>query len=231
MYKTSLRSFLCNNPFPQPLTLGFFYREKMRAIHHIAPDSPFEEILEVGGGRSGLTALLYPKANITNLDLNIEYARVPCNQGKRVHFVIGNCTDLPFENCSFHAVTMFDVLEHVPDHGKAVSEALRVLRPEGFLLVSSPNEKWRFPYHTLMKSICPAEAEMFEEWGHVRRGYSVNELKNLIALPCRTYATFISPLTVLCHDISFSRLSQPLRWAYLRWYQPVDMVGLYSARA
>ncbi len=71
MYKTHLSEFLTQNPFPHPLTLGFFYREKMRAIHRVAPDEPFDRILEVGGGRSGLTAMLYPRARVTNLDTGV----------------------------------------------------------------------------------------------------------------------------------------------------------------
>ncbi len=225
MYKTALGPFLAKNPFPQPFTLGFFYREKMRAIHHIAPDRPFQDILEVGGGRSGLTALLYPQARITNLDMDPEYARAPCHQNERVHFVPGDATDLPFENCSFDAITMFDLLEHVPDHEKAVSEALRVLQPRGFLLVSSPNENWRFPYYGFMRSICPSETEMFEAWGHVRRGYSLQELKDLIPLPCQSYATFITPLTILCHDIAFSRLPHLLRRAICAALSPLTWLG------
>src|SRR4030067_911363 len=121
MYKTSLSQFLAKNPFSHPLTLGFFYREKMRAIHHIAPNRPLQNILEVGGGESGLTALLYPKARITNLDLNPLYTYAPCNQQKRVRFVCGDATALPFKSCFFDAVTLFDLLEHVPDHKKAIA--------------------------------------------------------------------------------------------------------------
>lgn len=201
------RDFLACNPFPHPLTQGFFYREKMRAIHYIAPDQTFQNILEVGGGQGGLTALLYPRSQVTNIDLNPQYAQAPCNQQERVRFVQGDATALPFKSHSFDAITMFDVLEHIPDHEKAVSEALRVLRPGGFLLISTPNENWRFPYYRFMKSICPSEAEIMAEWGHVRRGYTLDELKTLIGLPCQNCATFIDPLTVLCHDVAFSRLS------------------------
>ena len=230
-YKAPLKEFLDHNPFPEPLTLGFFYREKMRAIHYIAPSQPLQAILEVGGGQSGLTALLYPQAQITNLDLNPQYAQVPCNQQQRVCFVCGDATALPFENQSFDAVTMFDLLEHVPDHQKAVTEALRVLRPDGFLLMSTPNENWQFPYYKFMKSICPSEAEVMAEWGHVRRGYTLAELQVLINLPCQGYATFINPLTVLGHDVAFSRLSyrwrkflcrmlSPLTWLSYHLHQP-----------
>lgn len=225
MHKTHLNSFLAKNPFPQPLTLGFFYREKMRAIHYIAPDYPFQDILEVGGGRSGLTALLYPQAKITNLDLNLVYAYAPCNHRGRIQFVPGDATVLPFKNCSFDAITMFDLLEHVPAHHRAIAEAMRVLRPGGFLLMSSPNENWRFPYYPFLKAICPSEADMFAEWGHVRRGYSLSELGNLIELPCQKYATFITPLTVLSHDISFSRLPQPVRRAICAGFSPLTWLG------
>lgn len=54
MYKTALSDFLAQNPFTHPLTQGFFYREKMRAIHYIAPNQLFENILEVGGGQGAL---------------------------------------------------------------------------------------------------------------------------------------------------------------------------------
>jgi SAM-dependent methyltransferase len=157
--------------------------------------------------------------------LDLEYAKATCNQGAYVHFISGDATSLPFESCSFDAVTMFDLLEHVPDHKKAVSEALRVLRPEGFLLVSSPNENWRFPYYGFMQPVCPDEAEMFRRWGHVRRGYSLDDLNDLIPLHCQNYATFITPLTVLCHDISFSHLPHSLRRGVCAALSPLTWLG------
>lgn len=210
--KAPIDRFLAQNPFPHPLTLGFFYREKMRAIHQIAPDLPLQHILEVGGGQSGLTAMLYPQAQITNIDLNPDYAKVACNQQERVQFVCGDATALPFGDRTFDAVTMFDLLEHVPDDRLAISEALRVLRPGGVLLISTPNEHWRFPYYPVMKPICPTEADVMAEWGHVRRGYAIEPLQALIGLPCQNSATFITPLTVLGHDVAFSRLPRRLRW-------------------
>src|SRR5690606_7507740 len=99
--KASRRAFLAQNPFPNPLTTGFFYREKMRAIHRVAPDRPFRDILEVGGGQSGLTAMLYPKAHVTNLDMEPAFAEAPCNRQERVTFVCGDATALPFEDERF----------------------------------------------------------------------------------------------------------------------------------
>lgn len=225
--KTLLSDFLASNPFPHPLTEGFFYREKMRAIHYIAPDRPFENILEVGGGQGGLTALLYPQAQITNIDLDPSYAFARCNQQQRIRFVCADATALPFDNHTFDAVTMFDVLEHIPAHEKAVSEALRVLQPGGFLLISTPNENWRFPYYRLMQSICPSDTEIMAQWGHVRRGYTLAELENLIGLPCSSHATFINPLTVLAHDIGFSSLSGRKRRFFCTMLSPLTWTSYY----
>jgi hypothetical protein len=92
-----------------------------------------------------------------------------------------------------------------------------------------------------MKSICPSEADVMAEWGHVRRGYTLDELKNLIRLPCKSSATFINPLTVLCHDVAFSNLSyrkrqlickllSPLTWLSYSLHKP-ESIGTETASA
>lgn len=207
MHKSPLKPFLAANPFPHPLTLGFFYREKMRAIHRVAPDLPLQRILEVGGGQSGLTSLLYPGAEVVNVDIDFSYSASPCNRRSNVRFVCADSTALPFADGSFDAVTMFDLLEHVPEDRLAISEAFRVLTDGGYLMLSHPNEHWRFPYYRVMRRLCPAEEQIMAEWGHVRRGYSLDAIQTLTAASCLAWHTFITPLTVIAHDLAWSTLS------------------------
>lgn len=209
--KAQQSAFLRQNPYPNPHTDGLFYREKMRAIHRVAPDCPVEDLLEVGGGTSGLGALLYPGAKVVNLDADASAAESPVNRDSRTTFVLGDATQLPFPAESFDAVTMFDLLEHVADDGAAIAEARRVLRPGGFLLISTPNENWRFPYHRVFRGVVPSEEEMFARWGHVRRGYSVADLTRLIGVAPAATATFINPVTSIAHDLGFSRLPRRVR--------------------
>jgi SAM-dependent methyltransferase len=232
VYKTSLGAFLAGNPFPGPFTDGLFFRDKMRALHRIAPETSVADLLEVGGGQSGLSAMLYPKARIVNLDMNPDLAAAPCNQDPRVCFVQGDATDLPFGDASFDLITMFDLLEHVPDDGAVAREALRVLRPGGWILVSTPNrERWRYPYYRVFKPLCPPEETLLAEWGHVRRGYTQDELDALFGAPAENTASFINALVALSHDVSFSTLSRRRRALLHALLAPVSALGWLSHRA
>lgn len=54
---------------------------------------------------------------------------------------------LPFRDGTFDLVLSHEVLEHVGDDRRAVSEALRVLRPGGRLAIFVPNRWWPFETH------------------------------------------------------------------------------------
>jgi SAM-dependent methyltransferase len=224
-FKARRSEFLSRNPFPKPLLDGFFYREKMRAIYRVAPDESVDEALEIGGGRSGLTALLYPHARIVNLDRDAAYADAPPNRRRGTRFICGDAARLPFPSDRFAAVTMFDVVEHIPADRAAVVEALRVLRPGGALIMSTPNENWRFPYYGVMRPLCPSEGEIMAQWGHVRRGYSLDQLETLVGSRPDASASFITPITVIGHDVSFSRLPARLRSLVCAGLLPITLIG------
>ena len=212
-HKARLADFLSRNPFVDPLTLGLFYREKMRAIHRVAPDTPFRRILEIGGGRSGLTALLYPNARVINLDSDPSHAAEAVNRQDAMGFVCGTATALPFRDHSFDAVTLFDVIEHIDDDAGAAAEVERVVNPGGYVLLTTPSEHWRYPHYRFMRPICPDEADILAEWGHVRSGYSVEQLEALFGPGFVDRAGFINRITVVNHDLAFSRLPHRLRKA------------------
>jgi len=219
MPKAPLARFLAQNPFPNGLTDGLFYREKMRAIHRIAPDRLRQDaaaprVLDLGGGRSGLASLLYPDAEVVTLDHDATLSgQGP--PGARSAFVCGDARRLPFADGTFDAVGLFDVLEHVQEDAAAAAEAMRVTRPGGWLLVSTPRADWRYPYYAALRDVCPPETELMAEWGHVRRGYSAEALVELFGGPPARQASFINPLTAIYHDVSFSRLTgRARRFAY-----------------
>ncbi|MEZ5833759.1 MAG: class I SAM-dependent methyltransferase [Dongiaceae bacterium] len=232
--KTPLSDFLARNPFPHGLTDGLFYREKMRAIHRIAPQHLGDggtrgRILEIGGGRSGLARLLYPDADVVTIDLDFQLGgRGPTGSGGA--FVCGDACHLPFGNELFDAVTLFDVLEHIATDELAVKEAVRVTRANGVVLVSTPNTDWRYPFYGFMRNLCPNEAELMARWGHVRRGYSAQELVRLFGVPPERSATFINPVTSFYHDVAFSRLKRRSRKLIYGLAAPIVSIGYLAHR-
>lgn len=54
-------------------------------------------------------------------------------------YLEGSATALPFADASFEVVVSFETIEHLAGQAEMVSELRRVLRPEGILIISSPN--------------------------------------------------------------------------------------------
>src|SRR5262249_3224066 len=52
----------------------------------------------------------------------------------------GDAAALPFADAAVDAVTMLDVLEHIPEPEEVLAEARRVLRPGGVLILSVPHK-------------------------------------------------------------------------------------------
>lgn len=234
MRKAPLARFLARNPFPNGWTDGLFYREKMRAIHRIAPETLGDgrgpaRILEVGGGRSGLARLLYPEADVVTLDLDVSlHGQGP--PGAASAFVCGDTRRLPFADGAFDAVTLFDVLEHVDDDRGAAEEATRVARPGGAILVSTPNADWHYPFYRFMRWFCPHERVLMAEWGHVRRGYEAADLARLFGAAPERAASFINSGTAFYHDVAFSSLPRRARLAFYAAAAPVAAAAYLAHR-
>ena len=63
------------------------------------------------------------------------------------HVARASATDLPFPRESMSVVTSLDVLQHIPDQERAVSELFRVLEPGGLAIVNGPAYEWLWSYH------------------------------------------------------------------------------------
>jgi len=56
-------------------------------------------------------------------------------------FVAGDCTRLPLGDNSVEAVVSFETIEHLDVQREMLAEFRRVLTPDGFMVLSSPNRK------------------------------------------------------------------------------------------
>jgi ubiquinone/menaquinone biosynthesis C-methylase UbiE len=81
---------------------------------------------------------------------------------------------LPFASASFDCVICSEVLEHIPDHENALKELVRILKPQGDLVVSVP----RYFSEKICWLISPAYSS--EEGGHIRI-YKKKKLQKILA--------------------------------------------------
>lgn len=84
-----------------------------------------------------------------------------------LEFHVADCLDLPFQDGEFDCVVSFETLEHLEEQERLLHEFGRVLKPGGFLLLSSPD-----------KAVYTEQQQNRNEF-HVRELYR-NELESLV---------------------------------------------------
>jgi len=62
-----------------------------------------------------------------------------------LEYRVGDVLDINFPQNYFDVITCFETIEHVRSQEKAFAELHRVLKPEGLLIISSPNRKLTSP--------------------------------------------------------------------------------------
>ena len=100
-------------------------------------------VLDIGCGTGYGTSELARSGRLAvGIDIAHEavaYSRAHYGQ-PNLSFVGASVTALPFADSTFDLVTGFEVIEHLSEWRGLLSEACRVLRPEGVFLVSTPNK-------------------------------------------------------------------------------------------
>jgi 2-polyprenyl-3-methyl-5-hydroxy-6-metoxy-1,4-benzoquinol methylase len=115
-----------------------YYARYVSFVDANAPCKP-ARILDVGCGGGWSTLMLHERGHrAEGLDLHTDALEVT-DLAPELRYTQGDVQALPFEPDSFDVVSMYQVLEHVPDPRRALENAMRVLRPGGRLIVVGPN--------------------------------------------------------------------------------------------
>ena len=101
-------------------------------------------VLDVASGAGYGSAILRTRAkSVVGVDVD-EQAVASARenfQAPRLTFQQGDCTDLPFRDKTFDAIVSFETIEHITEHEKFLDECRRVLKPEGLLIISTPERQ------------------------------------------------------------------------------------------
>ena len=91
----------------------------------------------------GSAMLAQMATSVEGVDISpqaIEHARQRYGHLERAGFSVADCTSLPFGDNEFDRVVSFETLEHLAEHDQLLAEFRRVLKPDGCLILSSPDK-------------------------------------------------------------------------------------------
>ena len=102
-------------------------------------------ILDVGCGSGTLLGLLKQRGfHVKGVDFSAEAAKI-AKVENGVEVAVGSLEDVEFPDQSFDLVTLFHVMEHVPNPRRVLTEVARLLKPNGVAVLQVPNiESWQF---------------------------------------------------------------------------------------
>lgn len=99
---------------------------------------PRGTLLEVGLGHGAFARRASRWFDVVGIDLDTEVVRRAV-AGTRIAGAAASASELPIRSEAVDVVTCIDVVEHLPDPDRFLAEAHRVLRPGGYLHISTPN--------------------------------------------------------------------------------------------
>jgi ubiquinone/menaquinone biosynthesis C-methylase UbiE len=123
---------------------GIIELEHMHRYALALPLSEGKQVLDVASGEGYGSYMLASNAKfVVGVDISAEAIGHAAQRYSlpNLEFRQGSCAALPVEDESIDLIVSFETIEHHDQHQEMMREIARVLRPDGLLLISSPNKK------------------------------------------------------------------------------------------
>lgn len=139
------RRYETGDAYPNPsLWIHAHHRDLEDAfVELVGDESVSRDVLEIGCGSGGVAAhrLKRPRSvYATDLsDAALDIARKFFKERPEIEFAQSDAENIDKPDGSFDVVVSKEVIEHLINPDKLISEAYRLLRPGGILVLSSPN--------------------------------------------------------------------------------------------
>jgi len=116
------------------------WRTLTRRFAEMVPGGRLSRLLDIGCG-TGQSRQIYEDrtAGYVGIDLSFEALSVARRKLSAGDWGQADACQLPFTDGSFDTVAFSSVLHHIPDFGRALAEARRVLVPGGSVFAFDPN--------------------------------------------------------------------------------------------
>lgn len=122
---------------------SFIVQSVLEAVRRI-PDHQQLRILDLSCGQGEVLAALHSNGcNVEGThyrpDDYIVRTPLPVLNQVEIHEGVSLDEALPFESESYDLVIMTEILEHLPNHFQSLREVARIIKPNGYLITTTPN--------------------------------------------------------------------------------------------
>ena len=102
-------------------------------------------VLDIACGEGYGSAFLSSVAStVVGVDIDpvsVEFAMEKYKR-KNLEFKVGSCSNIPMDSNSIDVLVSFETIEHHDEHEQMMVEIKRVLKPDGLLIISSPDKTY-----------------------------------------------------------------------------------------
>jgi GT2 family glycosyltransferase/ubiquinone/menaquinone biosynthesis C-methylase UbiE/glycosyltransferase involved in cell wall biosynthesis len=125
-------------------------------------------VLDIACGEGFGTELLSQRARkVIGIDIDqptVIQAKELYGHIKNISFCTGDCRLIPLKSASIDLVVSFETIEHIERHQTFIDEVARVLRPDGVLIISTPDkENYREPGQENPFHVCELTSNQFAQ--------------------------------------------------------------------
>jgi SAM-dependent methyltransferase len=173
-------------------------RKFFELTHSLGPINPDHVYLDIGSDNGVISYLLRQRGgHWKSADLDPScVASIRALVNTEVYAIDGKT--LPFQDHTFDAIVLVDILEHLENDRAFVLELFRVLKAQGILIINVPHVK-----NSCLRKLRLMLGQTDEKHGHVRPGYTQESLSQLLQgtfemREQHTYSHFFSEFVDTC---------------------------------
>lgn len=116
----------------------FMFREKTRFLKNLLKKSK-GKILIIGCGSEDDMKIIPPACEGIGIDISEEAIKQSQKKYPKFKYYVADATNMPFIDNSFDHVVCSEVIEHIPNNERVLSEIKRILKNKGTFIVTTPN--------------------------------------------------------------------------------------------
>jgi len=164
------------------ITHNVFHKARTESTIHLIGKCFDKEqsfkLLDIGCGKGYITNLIqssFPNAEISALDYSVAAIDFAADNFKNIDFIVADAYNLPYSENYYDIVVCNNIWEHVPDPLNLLKEIQKVLKKNGYLIISTPS---RFRLDNIVK-IIRGKPPVFMSGMHITE-YTIRQIIELL---------------------------------------------------